>query len=66
MKTRLEELNDLAKEAKWAATGGYECWREHDAKQLSLKEKLAERDARIEKYVQIRIEKALLEMKGAK
>ena len=46
MKTRLEELNDLAKTAKWDATGGYDNWSEHDAKTLSCKEKLAERDAR--------------------
>lgn len=65
MKTRIEELIDLAKEAKWAATGGYDCWKEHDAKHLSTKEKLAERDARIERYVQIRIEKAMLDSKMA-
>lgn len=59
MKTRLEELNDLVKAAKWNATGGYDTWSRHDANKLSTKEKLAERDARVEAYVQLRIEKAL-------
>ena len=60
MKTRLEEVNDLLKTAKWRATGDYELWKQFEGKNCSLKEQHVERDARIEAYVQLRIEQAKL------
>ena len=60
LKTRLEEVNDLVKTAKWKATGGYELWKQFEGKNLSLKEQNVERDARLEAYVKLRIEQAKL------
>ena len=60
MKTRLEEVNDLLKSAKWNATGGYDCWVKHNGYCLPLKCKLDERNARIEAYVKLRIEQYCL------
>ena len=58
--TRASEVDDMLKSAKWEASGGFDIWCQHEGKSLSRKEQNIERDKRLERYVQLRIEQAKL------
>lgn len=51
--SRAEELRDLLLAAKWAATGGYDVWAKHDGRHLPLRDKMHERDSRVEAYAKL-------------
>ena len=61
MKTRLEEVNDMLKSAEWNATGGFRLWCQFEGKNLMPKLRSIEEKVRLEDYVQLRIEKAMIE-----